>query len=232
MTKKDPRDRGLFECPKGVWWIRYTDENGKIQKEKIGPKSLARQMRQRRKQEVFAKKKGLDHWEGLIFLSRGGAGRQAGSKKAPPEPPPNPYPDETQIRPTSSPYQGEVVYFLRASAQGPIKIGKARDITRRVATLQTALPDELHLLLTIPGYGHEEAWFHKRFEHLRLRGEWFHADCDLVHFLRAVVKRSYDSKAIKEASLWHCPCCCQHPSGKDKPRDLVCLRGDEDAGLG
>jgi len=39
--KRQPR--GVFERPagSGIWWVRYTDENGHLHREKVGPKALA-----------------------------------------------------------------------------------------------------------------------------------------------------------------------------------------------
>ena len=50
MARKDGKDRGLFQR-KGhpAWWIRWTCPYGHEHMEKIGPKSLAREMYQRRK---------------------------------------------------------------------------------------------------------------------------------------------------------------------------------------
>ena len=46
--------RGIFERPNGsgVWWIRYTDQFGKLHREKVGPKSLAQAAYQKRKTEI------------------------------------------------------------------------------------------------------------------------------------------------------------------------------------
>jgi integrase len=46
--------RGVFERPKGsgIWWARYADEYGKIHREKVGPKSLAKSAYQKRKTEI------------------------------------------------------------------------------------------------------------------------------------------------------------------------------------
>ena len=48
------RDRGIFQRPanSGIWWIRYADANGKIHREKAGPKSLARQVYSKRKLQI------------------------------------------------------------------------------------------------------------------------------------------------------------------------------------
>ena len=47
-------DRGIFEKQKGskVWWVRYTDQYGKLHREKVGSKSLAREVYRKRKTEI------------------------------------------------------------------------------------------------------------------------------------------------------------------------------------
>jgi len=58
MARPNGKDRGLFERPKGsgVWWIRYTDEEGQEHREKVGPKELARSIYQQRKTEIRLQK--------------------------------------------------------------------------------------------------------------------------------------------------------------------------------
>lgn len=58
MSRKDGKDRGLFERPKGseVWWIRYVNEQGLDVKKKIGPKSVAKEALRRARNDVAAKK--------------------------------------------------------------------------------------------------------------------------------------------------------------------------------
>jgi hypothetical protein len=52
--KEQPRTRGVFERPKGsgVFWIRYVDQFGKLHREKVGPKSLAKAAYRKRKTEI------------------------------------------------------------------------------------------------------------------------------------------------------------------------------------
>src|ERR1017187_9367205 len=54
MPRSQSKDRGLFERPagSGTWWIRYHDNLGKEHREKIGPKSLARQAYEKRKTQI------------------------------------------------------------------------------------------------------------------------------------------------------------------------------------
>lgn len=72
------------------------------------------------------------------------------------------------------------VYFLQCGADGPIKIGSAGDVRRRVAMLQIGCPFKLHLLFWFRcDEGCEfdanfvERWIHKHAEPARIRGEWF-----------------------------------------------------------
>jgi len=65
------------------------------------------------------------------------------------------------------------VYFIRAGSHGPIKIGLAAHVGRRMRTLQTASPMELELIGAIPGGLKLEKAIHRRLEHFRLHGEWF-----------------------------------------------------------
>ncbi len=54
MARKEPeKARGVYEYPKGsgVWWIQYF-ENGRRHRERIGPRSLALAVREKRKTEI------------------------------------------------------------------------------------------------------------------------------------------------------------------------------------
>lgn len=71
--------------------------------------------------------------------------------------------------------QGEVVYFLVRYDQ--IKIGTTRNLRSRVTEMQHEMQD---ILAALPGgYALENEW-HRRWAHLRVRGEWFRAENDLL----------------------------------------------------
>lgn len=59
MARLDSKDRGLFERPKdsGIWWVRWHDAKGKEHREKVGSKAAARQLYQKRKEDVRIGKK-------------------------------------------------------------------------------------------------------------------------------------------------------------------------------
>lgn len=65
------------------------------------------------------------------------------------------------------------VYFIQAGLSGPIKIGQANNVTKRMLSLQGANHEQLHLLATIPAHDTLEPFLHARFAANRIRGEWF-----------------------------------------------------------
>lgn len=52
-----------------------------------------------------------------------------------------------------------------------------------VADFQPVYPYEFRLLLALTGTADDERFFHERFAHLRLQGEWFRVEDDLANFI-------------------------------------------------
>ncbi len=80
------------------------------------------------------------------------------------------------------------VYFVLNSDSNAIKIGKAKDIQKRIQSLQTVSPTKLQLLKTVQVMSEEEARIlesslHRKFALLRITGEWFRADKELVDYM-------------------------------------------------
>lgn len=71
------------------------------------------------------------------------------------------------------------VYVIRCNEF--VKIGKAADTTKRIATLQASNPYPLEVVAIIThGNGHPlERELHSRFAEFRHRGEWFRFEGDL-----------------------------------------------------
>lgn len=65
------------------------------------------------------------------------------------------------------------LYFIQAGRNGPVKIGRTKEIKARMRMLRSANANELTLLRLLKGRGWEEPIWHKVFEDFRLRGEWF-----------------------------------------------------------
>lgn len=83
--------------------------------------------------------------------------------------------------------EGLWIYFAQQENGGPIKIGSARRIYGRLSELQVGNPSRLCLV----GYfaietRAIEADVHQRFDHLRVRGEWFAAERELVAFVTSL----------------------------------------------
>lgn len=75
---------------------------------------------------------------------------------------------------------GSYTYFMKAGNR--VKIGKAVQPDVRLRELQTGCPDELVILHLIPG-GENERILHRKFERLRIRGEWFHLQDEILEFI-------------------------------------------------
>ena len=71
-----------------------------------------------------------------------------------------------------------VVYFIGCEAA--IKIGKARNVKRRLGEIQALSPVRLQVLATTPGNLRLEKEYHKRFAAHRLHGEWFAPHPDIL----------------------------------------------------
>ena len=79
------------------------------------------------------------------------------------------------------------VCFIRYGKAGPIYIGATKDDPhRRLAALQRGTPCELRLLVSVPGDVAEIAALHERFAELHIRGEWFRAEQELLHFVEGM----------------------------------------------
>lgn len=88
--------------------------------------------------------------------------------------------DTPLTQPRSGPVHG-ITYFIRAG--DAIKIGFASNLKDRLGSLQTSHPDELEVLAAISAVHVDEYAAHQKFAHLRIRGEWFRADKDLLQFI-------------------------------------------------
>lgn len=65
------------------------------------------------------------------------------------------------------------IYVLQTKPGSPVKIGTAKNVRRRIATLQCGNENQLRLLLCFPGSEPEEHRIHRALHRSRVRGEWF-----------------------------------------------------------
>jgi hypothetical protein len=73
------------------------------------------------------------------------------------------------------------VYFAQSVDGGPIKIGCAVDVEKRLKSIQVGSPTKIVLLGVIMGGGHKkELELHKRFASQRMESEWFAVSEELL----------------------------------------------------
>lgn len=78
-------------------------------------------------------------------------------------------------------------YVVQRGDAGPVKIGRATNVVSRLATLQTACPEDLLLLYAVEA--DVEGALHASLDRHRIRGEWFSASADFFHDLRRELAR-------------------------------------------
>jgi hypothetical protein len=75
-----------------------------------------------------------------------------------------------------------MIYLIQEGLDGPVKIGWTGDgsVRKRLSSLQTAHSKNLTCLATCEGTPKDEKRLHRRFRHLRIRGEWFNPTTELL----------------------------------------------------
>ncbi len=95
-------------------------------------------------------------------------------------------------KPATASIPGPSVYFARAGQDGPIKIGfTAGEPTQRIAGLQTGCPWPIFLIGSLPGSTQNEGDLHRRFAHLRIEGEWFQPEPELLSAIAEMIAPGY-----------------------------------------
>lgn len=81
---------------------------------------------------------------------------------------------------------GPCVYFIRSCSPDAIKIGYSDNVFRRLRQIHGACPSPVSLVAGIPGADTgTEAELHRRFRALRIHGEWFRSEPELLEFIGA-----------------------------------------------
>lgn len=75
-----------------------------------------------------------------------------------------------------------MIYFIQKQA-GPIKVGYSANVSSRLQTLQTGSPESLTLLAQLSGNRTLERYIHNKFAHLKLEGEWFKPERELLAYI-------------------------------------------------
>lgn len=84
------------------------------------------------------------------------------------------------------------VYFVINQDSNAIKIGTAKNVRRRLASLQTSSPAKLELLCSIKAQSVEaarelEQSLHQKFVNFHIRGEWFRVEAELLNYISQYV---------------------------------------------
>lgn len=78
------------------------------------------------------------------------------------------------------------IYFLATEDRSMIKIGKSKDVTKRVACIKTMSPVPIHLECHFRSHEDMEYYLHDQFASTRSHGEWFRASPELYKLIDAV----------------------------------------------
>ncbi len=65
------------------------------------------------------------------------------------------------------------VYVVQAGERGPVKIGRATHLAKRMCNLQSSNHDRLWVRAVVPGGAEQERRMHQAYRRARIRGEWF-----------------------------------------------------------
>ncbi len=105
-----------------------------------------------------------------------------------------------------------MIYAVQAGTNGPIKIGFAKDIKSRMASIQTGCPDRLTLLGTceVEDDSLVEKYLHKLNSAFHLRGEWFKPGFRVLETVEAIqtgkagymATRHWAKTLLKQKGQW------------------------------
>jgi len=76
-----------------------------------------------------------------------------------------------------------MVYFIGNVEKQLVKIGHSVNIEKRITALRTGFPYKLNILKVVSGDYYIERKLHDKFKYLRLEGEWFELNNDLLNFI-------------------------------------------------
>ena len=107
----------------------------------------------------------------------------------------------------------DYVYFIEAD-NGLVKIGKSKDVRKRLSALRGASPINLRLLFSIDCNGQAiktEKHFHKMFAAKRKHGEWFGLN---KKEKMDIMRMGVDATGRIEVDDFVCPSCLKSVRGK------------------
>ncbi len=94
-------------------------------------------------------------------------------------------------------------YLMQVGPEGPVKIGKSRNPSHRLRTLQSYCPYPITMLVAVPARRHPERRLHEELASSRLHGEWFTWSPEVKDVLRTLLD------AAEHHRLCPCPRCME-----------------------
>lgn len=85
------------------------------------------------------------------------------------------------------------IYFIRVGER--VKIGRAKDVNRRLGELRPGSAQPLNLIAAVPSHGELESAIHEKFAKYRIQGEWFALSPELTAFIE-LLKRGVNPVAL------------------------------------
>lgn len=76
-----------------------------------------------------------------------------------------------------------MIYFIQSGRGGPVKIGSASNVSKRLKEMQVGNPCPLRLLGVMDLNHSTESELHDMFKGIRVRGEWYWPTLGLLEFI-------------------------------------------------
>ena len=84
-----------------------------------------------------------------------------------------------------------MIYLIYCSKTKTCKIGYSYNPDNRLKELQTGNPYHLELITTVPGDISIEKDIHSKFNHLKLKGEWFNYTQEIKDYFKVEIELDY-----------------------------------------
>jgi Meiotically up-regulated gene 113 len=94
------------------------------------------------------------------------------------------------------------IYFIRAGRTNKVKIGYAKNPYKRLDGMQVGSPHHLYLIGYCPGTRDDEFDWHREWQHLHTRGEWFTLAQDLRDAINAKLSEAVSTRYIHVKTDW------------------------------
>jgi len=87
-----------------------------------------------------------------------------------------------------------MIYFIKAGNLNQIKIGYSKNPKARFYAINLSSPINLQLIKTIQGEKDNEKNIHKKFSHIKVKGEWFQQTKELMDFIENITDFEIEKK--------------------------------------